>query len=447
MNQQILTILEYMEKEKGIPRMEMVRTISDAIVFAAQKSVTAGQNLEVSINPKTGALKAYSLLTAVDSVGDVDREIHIQRAREENPEIKIGDTVRREIDPGTLGRIAAQAARYAISQSVREHERIRVTGQYERHVGKIVSGTIIRKEIHESRFPGKPPMTDFVVSVDGTEGILAQRDVIPGEEFRVGNSVRALLVGLSNGGFGPMLTLSRTSPHFVAALLQLEISELADGTVEVVRLVRDAGYRTKIAVRSRDPRVDPVGSCVGSHGIRIKNIIKELSGEKIDVMAYSDDLPKFFQEALRPAIPQNVQIDAVSQRIRFEVPESDLALVIGRGGKNARLTSRLLNWRLDIATASSGQVKFDINVQKAVEVLNAHVGLPADCASRLVAIGITTPDALEGVTVADLVDAGLKMKDAVLALDGYKSYKKSKETNSSGEDGTEEKQGAVQSAV
>ncbi|MDR0340201.1 MAG: transcription termination factor NusA [Puniceicoccales bacterium] len=430
-----------MEKEKGIPRSEMVRTISDAIVFAAQKSVNASQNLEVSISPKTGALKAYTLLVAVDSVGDGEREIHIQLAREENPEVKLGDMVRREIDPGTLGRIAAQAARYAISQSVREHERTRVTGQYERHVGKIVSGTIIRKEIHESRFPGKPPMTDFVVSVDGTEGVLTQRDVIPGEEFRVGNGVRALLVGLSSGGFGPMLTLSRTSPRFVAALLQLEISELADGTIEVVRLVRDAGYRTKIAVRSHDQRVDPVGACVGSHGIRIKNVIKELSGEKIDVMAYSDDLMKFFQEALRPAVPQNIQIDAANQRIRFEVPEGDLALVIGRGGKNARLTSRLLNWRLDIATASSGQVKFDIDVQKAVEVLNAHIGLPLGCASRLIAIGITTPDALEGVTVADLVDAGLEMKDAVLAIDGYKSYKRGK--GSDGDGAEEKEQGAA----
>ncbi|MDR2664501.1 MAG: transcription termination factor NusA [Puniceicoccales bacterium] len=442
MSQQILTVLEYMEKEKGIPRTEMARTISEAIVFAAQKSVNAGQSLEVSINPKTGALKAYALLTAVDSVGDTGREIHIQRAQEEDPKIKLGDTVRREIDPVVLGRIAAQAARYAISQGVREHERTRVTGQYERHVGKIVSGTVIRKEIHESRFSGKPPMTDFVVSVDGTEGILAQRDVIPGEEFRVGHGVRALLVGLSSGGFGPMLTLSRTSPRFVAALLQLEISELADGTVEVVRMVRDAGYRTKIAVRSRDPRVDPVGACVGSHGIRIKNVIKELSGEKIDVMAYSDDLPKFFQEALRPAVPQNVQVDNANQRIRFEVPESDLALVIGRGGKNARLTSRLLNWRLDIATASSGQVKFDISLQRAVETLSERIGLPVDCAARLTAIGITTPDALDGVTVSDLVDAGLEMKDAVAALDAYKNYKKSREKGA-GDEGAEEGQGAA----
>jgi N utilization substance protein A len=424
MSQQIVAVLDYMEKETGISRGEMVRTISDAIVFAARRSVNAGQEVEVSINPKTGSLKAFARLQVVDSVSDSSREIHLQKARETDPGIKLGDTFRREIDPAVLGRIAAQAARHAIGQSVREHERTRVTGQYERLVGKILSGTIIRREVRESRHADRGPTTDFIVNVDGDEGLLAARDIIPGEEFHIGDGVRALLVGLDNGNFGPMLVLSRTSPKFVAALLHLEIAELADETIEVVRLARDAGYRTKIAVRSRDPRVDPVGACVGSHGSRIKNVIKELGGEKIDVMVYDDDLEKFFQEALRPAVPQNVQIDSANQRIRFEVPESDLALVIGRGGKNARLTSKLLNWRLDIATASSGQVKFDLSVQRAVEALNAHIGLDPGCAAKLIAIGITTPETLEGVTVSDLVDAGLEMKDAVSAIDAYKRYRK-----------------------
>ncbi|MDR1435748.1 MAG: transcription termination factor NusA [Puniceicoccales bacterium] len=431
MSQQILTVLEYMEKEKGIPRSEMVKAISEAIAMAAKKSVNAEQVLEVFINPKTGALKAYTILAVVDSVSDTNKEIHVQRAREENPAAKLGDVIRREVDPVILGRIAAQAARHAIGQSVREHERARVTSQYERHIGKILSGTILRREVRENRFSGGGQTTDFVVSVGGTEGMLAQRDIIPGEEFRVGDGVRAILVGLGGSGFGPMLILSRTSSKFVAALLQLEIPELGDGTVEVVRLVRDAGYRTKIAVRSRDARVDPVGACVGSHGIRIKNITKELGGEKIDVIAYSDDPLKFFCEALRPAIPQNIHTDAANQQIRFEVPESDLALVIGRGGKNARLTSKLLNWRLDIATANSGQAKFDMSVQKAAESLIANIGLSSDCASRLIAVGITTAEALDGVTVSDLADAGLEVRDAVAAVDAYKKYKKNRDGDGS----------------
>ncbi|MDR2576786.1 MAG: transcription termination factor NusA [Puniceicoccales bacterium] len=424
MSQQILAILDYMEKEKGISRAEMVRTISDAIVLAAQRSINAEQDLEVSINPKTGALRAFTRLRVVDSVGDPNREIHVQKAWMEDPTLKLGDIFRQEIQPAVLGRIAAQAARSAINQSVRNHERTRITTQYERLIGTIVTGTIIRREVKELRFSDKGSFTDFIVSVNGDEGTLAQRDIIPGEDLRIGNSVRALLVGLNGNGAGPLLTLSRTSPRFVAALMHMETVELGDGTVEIVRLVRDAGYRTKIAVRSRDSRVDPVGACVGIHGARIKAVVKELCGEKIDIINYDDDLQKFFREALRPVIPQNIEIDTANQRIHFEVPESDLALVIGRGGKNARLTSKLLNWRLDIATATSGQMKFDSDVQKAIEVLHASIGLAAECAARLISIGITTAEALEGVTVGDLVDAGLEVKDAVAVTDAYKHHRR-----------------------
>jgi N utilization substance protein A len=420
MSYQILAVLDYMEKEKGIPRSEMVKTISEAIVFAAQKGVNAGQRLDVTINPKTGALRAHALYTVVDSVSDMQREIHIQKAQAEQPELRLGDTLRREIDPAVLGRIAAQAARQAISHGVREHERSRLTVQYERQIGKIVSGTVVRREVYESRTAGGAPQVNFIVNVNGDEGVLSQRDTIPGEEFRSGDSVRALLVSIHSYGQGTSLLLSRTPPRFVEALLQLEIVELGDGTVEIVRLVRDAGYRTKIAVRSRDPHVDAVGACVGTRGSRIKNIIRELGGEKIDVMRYSDDLTKFFQEAVKPAVAQNIQIDEANQRIRFEVPEGDLALVIGKGGKNARLTSRLLNWRLDISSPNAGQAKFGQNMQRAMEDFQTQFNLPAECASRLIAIGITTPDALEGVTVGDLVNAGMAMGDAVRAVDAFK---------------------------
>jgi N utilization substance protein A len=413
-----------MEKEKGIPRAEMVKTISEAIAFAAQKGINAGQHLEVAINPKTGSLRAYALYAVVDSVSDLQREIHVQKAQVEQPEIRLGDTLRREIDPAILGRIAAQAARQAISHGVREHERSRLTSQYERQIGKIVSGTIVRREVYESRMAGGTPMVNFVVNVNGDEGVLAQRDIIPGEEFRAGDSVRALLLNIHSYGHGTSLVLSRTPPRFVEALLQLEIAELGDGTVEIVRLVRDAGYRTKIAVRSRDSHVDAVGACVGARGSRIKNIIKELGGEKIDVMRYNDDLIKFFQEAIKPAVAQNIKIDESTQRIRFDVPESDLALVIGKGGRNARLTSRLLNWRLDISSPSVGQAKFGQNMQRAAEDFQTQFGLSSECAAKLIAIGITSPDALEGVTVGDLVDAGMAMGEAVHVVDAFKHRQK-----------------------
>ncbi|MDR2340930.1 MAG: transcription termination factor NusA [Puniceicoccales bacterium] len=424
MSQQILAVLEYLEKEKGIPRAEMIRTISDAIVLAAQRGINAGQKLEVEINPRTGALKAFAVLDVVDSVGDTRKEIHISKARGLDPQAHIGGTIRQAIDPSFLGRIAAQAARQAITDGVRDFERTRVCSEFESHVGKIVSGIVRRKEVYEAKVPGGRPFVDYILEVGKVEGLLAQREMIPGEELRIGDSVRALLLSLGERPNDPALILSRSIPRFVTALLQLEISELSDGSVEIVRMVREAGYRTKVAVASKDPHIDPVGACVGSRGMRIKAIIKELSGEKLDIIRYREDLTKFLAEALWPAIPQNVEINEKEQRIRFAVTEDDLPQVIGKRGMNARLTSRLLNWRLDIDTLNDSQAKFDARLQQAAADLGVLAGVNAAVISQLIGIGITSAEALNGVTVGDLVDAGLTMEDAVVVTDTFKRLAK-----------------------
>ncbi|MDR1457153.1 MAG: transcription termination factor NusA [Puniceicoccales bacterium] len=424
MSQQILAVLEYLEKEKGIPRAEMIRTISDAIVLAAQRGVNAGQKLEVEINPRTGALNAYSVLDVVDSVGDTRREIHVSKARTLDSRAQVGGVIRQAIDPSFLGRIAAHAARQAINDGVRDFERTRVCSEFESHVGKIVSGIVRRKEVYEAKVANGRPIVDYILEIGKVEGLLAQREMIPGEEFRIGDSVRALLLNLGERADDPALILSRSIPRFVTALLQLEISELGDGSVEIVRMVREAGYRTKIAVASRDQHIDPVGACVGSRGMRIKAIIKELSGEKLDVIRYSENLTKFLTEALRPVIPQNVEISEKEQRIRFAVSEPDLPLVIGKRGMNARLTSRLLNWRLDIGTLNDSQAKFDAGIQQATADLGILAGVSASVINQLIGIGITSAEALGGVTVGDLVDAGLTMEDAVVAIDAFKCLNK-----------------------
>ncbi|MDR2676990.1 MAG: transcription termination factor NusA [Puniceicoccales bacterium] len=424
MSQQILAVLEYLEKEKGIPRAEMIRTISDAVVLAAERGVNAGQKLEVEINPRTGALKAFAVLDVVDSVGDTRREIHVSKARGIDPQACIGGRIRQPIDPSFLGRIAAQAARQAINDSVRDFERTRVCSEFEGHVGKIVSGIVRRKEVYESKVAGGRPFVDYILEVGKVEGLLAQREMIPGEEFRIGDSVRALLLSLGERTNDPALILSRSIPRFVTTLLQLEISELGDGSVEIVRMAREAGYRTKIAVASKDPHIDPVGACVGSRGMRIKAIVKELSGEKLDVIRYSDNLAKFLAEALWPVIPQNVEINEKEQRIRFAVPEADLPQVIGKRGMNARLTSRLLNWRLDIGTLNESQAKFDAGLQQAAVDLSVLEGVNAQIINQLIAIGITSAEALHGVTVGDLVDAGLTMEDAVAVTATFKRLDK-----------------------
>jgi N utilization substance protein A len=424
MSQQILAVLEYLEKEKGIPRAEMIRTISNAIIFSAQRGVNAGQRLEVEINPKTGALKAFSLLTVVDSVSDVQQEIHISKARIDNPNLQLGDEIRQPIDPAFLGRIAAQAARQAINRGVREYERTRICDEFQGQLGKIVNGVVRRKEVKDIRNYQGNTITDYVIEVGRVEALLAQRDTIPGEEFHVGDSVRALLLKFGEGDNDPPLILTRTSPEFVAALLRTEITELGDGSVKLVRLVREAGYRTKIAVASEDSHIDPVGACVGARGMRVKAITRELFRENLDVIRYNEDLLKFLHEALRPIIPQNIVVDELERRIRFAVPSSDLAIVIGKYGLNARLTSRLLNWHLDIDTLNENQAKFDFNVRHALNELKALEALPDGLAERLIGIGIISAEALEGVTVGDLVDAGLAQSDAVIVVDAYKDHRR-----------------------
>jgi N utilization substance protein A len=362
------------------------------------------------------------VLEIVDSVSDVQKEIHISKARVLDAGAQLGSMIRMSIDPSFLGRIAAQAARQAITEGVRDFERTRVCGEFREQLGKIVNGVVRRKEVYESRIPGKKPSVVYIVEVGKSEGLLSQNEVIPGEEFRPGDSVRALLLKFGEHANDPALILSRSSPRFVSALLQLEISELNDGSVEIVRLAREAGYRTKIAVSSQDPNIDPVGVCVGARGMRVKTIIRELSNEKLDVVRYSDDLLKFLHEALKPVIPTDIEVNELEQRISFAVPEADLALVIGKRGLNARLTSRLLNWRLNIKTRNEAKSKFEISMRRAIEDLSVLENVEMCVIEQLIAIGITSWEALEGVTVGDLVEAGLSMEDAVAVVDAFKHH-------------------------
>ncbi|MEC7231255.1 MAG: transcription termination/antitermination protein NusA, partial [Verrucomicrobiota bacterium] len=211
---------------------------------------------------------------------------------------------------------------------------------------------------------------------------------------------------------GPDIILSRSNINFVRRLFELEVTEIADGTVTIEAMAREPGYRTKMAVSSRDPKVDPVGACVGARGARVKTIVRELGGEKIDIIRHYTDPLQLLEEALKPAVPKNINLNEVERRIHFKVAEDDLSIAIGRRGFNAKLTSRLLGWKLDIGKEEKGAVGFHEKVARAVEGLNAIDGLDPELASRLVAIGFASPEVFEGVTDGDLIDAGLSPKDA-----------------------------------
>ena len=398
MSSEILSVLEYMEKEKGIPHADMIATIANALKTAAQKGVNSGQELKVDINPKNGQLHAWSLLKVVDSVSNPRAEIHVEKAQVVKPGVLIGEFVEKEIDPSTLGRIAAQTARQAVMQRLRQFEKDRIYDDFKDQVGNIVTGTVRRRE-----------RNDLYVDLGKAEAVMPGKEQVPGEEYQPGERIRCLLLSIDSTPRGPEIILTRASPKFVRRLFELEVTEIADGTVKIEAFAREPGYRTKIAVTSADPKVDPVGACVGARGARVKTIVRELGGEKIDIIRYYADPKEMIIEAFKPATPREILIDDKNHRIVLKVATDDLAIAIGRKGQNARLTSRLIGWRLDIEEFHAAG---DDPRGNAIALLFKTYEFDAALSGRLVDMGINSPAAFEGVEADDLVSAGFTAEEA-----------------------------------
>ncbi|MBC8350177.1 MAG: transcription termination factor NusA [Verrucomicrobia bacterium] len=400
MSSEILAVLEYMEKEKGISREDMIATIESAVKAAAERGVNGAGDLRLEINPKTGAMKAWTKLLVVESVSDTATEIHIDKARLYAEEPKVGESVEREIDPSYLGRIAAKTAEQAIKQRLRQFEKEHIYDEFKDQVGNLVSGIVRRRE-----------RGDLIVEVGKAEAVLPWRERVPGEDWVAGERVRCLLLKLEAQGRGPELILSRSSMTFVRKIFDMEVNEIADGTVVLAAMAREPGYRTKVCVKSTDPKVDPVGACVGARGARVKSIVRELNGEKVDIVRWFEDPIELLAEALKPAVPKNIKLDRDKRRMYFEVEEEDLSIAIGRKGINARLTSRLLGWKLDIGKVEVKEVGFDERKAQAAQALTA-VGVEFELADRLVAVGLVSPEAFEGVTSEDLMGLGFTSEEA-----------------------------------
>lgn len=398
MSSEILSVLEYMEKEKGIPRADMISTITNALKTAAQKGINSGQELKIDINPKNGQLHAWAVVKVVDSVSNPKTEVHVEKAQALKAGAVIGDLIEKEIDPSTLGRIAAQTARQAVMQRLRQFEKDRIYDDFKDQVGNIVTGTVRRRE-----------RNDLYVDLGKAEAIMPGKEQVPGEEYQPGERIRCLLVEIQSTPRGPEIILSRASPKFVRRLFELEVTEVADGTVKIEAFAREAGYRTKIAVTSSDPKVDPVGACVGARGARVKTIVRELGGEKIDIIKYYADPKEMIIEALKPAVPREIVLDDKTHRILLKVATDDLAIAIGRKGQNARLTSRLIGWRLDIEEFRAVGADPEGDAKRK---LVATLGIAEPIALRLVKAGFVSLELFEGVEADDLVGAGFTTEEA-----------------------------------
>ncbi|MSR65588.1 MAG: transcription termination/antitermination protein NusA [Verrucomicrobiae bacterium] len=390
MNGELIAVLEYMEREKGIDKEVLLVAVESALLSASKKSIGPVNDVRVAIDRKTGAIKAFAKVTVVDRVRAPHDEVSLTKARQIKSDVQIGESIEIEVTPKDFGRIAAQTAKQAIMQKIRQAEKDKLYEEYKDRVGDIVSGTVRRFE-----------RSDVIVDLGRAEALLPQKERVPTEEYQPGDRLRTYLVNIETTGHGPEIILSRSHPNFVKRLFELEVSEIADKTVEIKAIAREAGYRTKIAVISHDEKVDPVGACVGMRGMRVKNIVRELNGEKIDIIRWDKDIKTYATNALSPAKLKNLLIFPNEQRVVVMVDDDQLSLAIGKKGQNVRLTNKLLGWKIDIEKAVSVEVGIDVKIKQAVDSLMTLPGLNRELGDKLVHHGFT---GIEGIIAAEVTD-------------------------------------------
>lgn len=393
MNSQLLAVVQHIENERGVNRETVLTAIEQAISQAARKNHEVTNDLEVVIDRKDLSLHVYDTLVCSDE-DTGPGFISLARAarfNHGNP-VKEGDTIRIEMPASRLGRIAAQTSRQMIMQKIRDAEHANTLNEYKDRVGDIVSGTI-----------SSVTRRDVFVMVGKTEMILPHRERIPSEDLQVGNPIRALILRVENEAKGPNVILSRADPKFLEALFRLEVSEIADGVVEIVSVSRDPGYRAKIAVRTANENVDPVGACVGQRGSRVRAIITELAGEKIDIVRWNEDVRLYVAQALQPATLESIEVDQ-SNVVHVIAAAPQYSLAIGRRGQNVRLASRLTGLHIEVKK-SLATASFEDQKAAAITELAETLSIPHVTASQMADAGYLTVDGIVAEDEASFIAA------------------------------------------
>ena len=390
MNADFLAVLEFWEREKGISRDVLVAAVQEALLSAAKKAVGPARELRVEIDPKNGDIRAYAKLVVADRVISKHDQISVFDSRRIKADAQVGEELEIEVTPTGFGRIASQYAKQALMQHIRRAEKALIFTEFKDRVGDIISGTVRRFE-----------RSDVLVDLGRYEALLPNKERVPTEEYQVGERIRCYVKAVEQGPHGPEIILSRADPRFVIKLFQLEVSEINDGTIEIKGIAREPGFRTKLAVWTRDEKVDPVGACVGLRGQRVKNIVRELNNEKVDIIRWDPNVRNFITNALSPAKLKAFEIDEAHKRVKITVSDDQLSLAIGKRGQNARLTSKLTGWQVDIEAEVVVTKGFEEKVAEAVELLAAIPGIAREHADALVHAGLTR---LEDLLQADLTD-------------------------------------------
>jgi N utilization substance protein A len=401
--------IEMLSREKHIEPEVVVSAIEDAMVVAARKYYKSEEDLRGKFNQETGQVDVYAVTTVVEEVTDPKREISLADAKKKNPAAEIGSEIITAKPTDVLGRIAAQTAKQVILQKVREAERDTIYNEYHNRVGELVTVIVKRAE-----------GPDLIVDMGRTEARLPKREQSRLETYNIGERLRVVIKAVDRAAKGPQVIVSRADAGLVQRLFEMEVPEIYDGTVQIRQAAREAGERTKVAVASRDKDVDPVGACVGMKGMRVQSIIRELRGEKIDIIPYSEETVAFAQKALSPAKVTRVQItDPENHKLEVIVEDSQLSLAIGKKGQNVRLASKLIGWDIDIKSEEEKRREIEEQMTALTAPttpLTALAGVGPKTIEKIEAAGINNVEKLASMTPEQLMEIpgiGEKMVDKI----------------------------------
>ena len=341
MNHELITVIDQICKEKGISKDVLLEAVESALVSAARRKFPENENIRVKVDPKNGKISIHLIYQVVTEVEEPGNQMTLEEAKELDPNAEIGGEVDILQDFEGYGRIAAQTAKQVIVQRVKEAERDIIVNEYSGRIGDLVNGIVMRQE-----------KGNYIIDIGKTEAVLPMREQAPRESYKQGDRVRAYLLDVRTTNKGPQIVLSRSNPELVSKLFEMEVPEIYENIVQIKGAVREAGDRTKIAVQSRDSAVDPVGACVGMKGSRVQAVVRELRGEKIDIIPWTEDPIQFISKALSPATVEKVAVDEDEKSALVIVSDTQLSLAIGKKGQNVRLAAKLTGWKIDIYSES-----------------------------------------------------------------------------------------------
>ena len=407
MSKEILLLADALAREKSVSKDVVFAALEQAIASASKKRFKGEADVRVQIDRETGEHEAFRRWQVVyePDLESEDNQIGITDARDEDPEVQIGDFIEEELEPIEFGRIGAQAAKQTILQKIRDAERDQILNDFLERNEKLINGTVKRVENHR-----------VLIESGRVEAALPRDQMIPKEMFRVGDRIRAFIHKIDRTQRGPAVIVSRTSPEFIKALFELEVPEIEEGLLELKAAARDPGVRAKIAVFTNDRRIDPIGTCVGMRGSRVQAVTNELAGERVDIIIWSADPAQFVIGALAPAAVSSIMVDEEKHSMDVVVDEENLAIAIGRGGQNVRLASELTGWEINLMTVDESKKKHEAETVSIRALFIEKLDVDEEVADILIAEGFSTLEEVAYVPINEMLEIESFDEDTVNEL-------------------------------